>query len=131
MAANGISSNKITRQQQRGIAALLTTKTVAEAAKQTGVSLRTMFRWMNEDAAFKAALAEAESELIATATRRLLQYQDAAITTVATIMLDKQNRATVRLRAATTVIETMLKLRELNNFEQRLIALEANLGKSI
>lgn len=125
MATNGNDDKKITAQQQRAIAALLSTRNVATAAKQAKVGERTLHRWISEDAAFKVALSAAEGELIGTATRRLLQYQEAAIVVIATIMADTSNSAGVRLRAAGIVIDTMLKLRELRNVEERLTALEA------
>jgi hypothetical protein len=124
MATNGNDNKKITPQQQRAIAALLSTKNVAEAASKADVGGRTLHRWIAEDAMFKAALSAAESELIDGATRRLLQYQDAAITVIASIMLDKERPSSVRLRAATAVVDYMLKLRELRNIEERLTALE-------
>lgn len=124
MATNGTDDKKITAQQQRAITALLSTRNVATAAKQAKVGLRTLHRWIGEDAAFKAALAAAEGELIGPATRRLLAYQEAAISVIATIMADRGNSAGVRLRAATAVVDYMLKLRELRNVEERLTALE-------
>jgi hypothetical protein len=124
MADNGTTNSKITPQQQRAVAALLSSKSVAEAAKQTGVSLRTMFRWMNDDPAFKVALSAAESALIDAATRRLLAHQEHALTVILSIMADKQYAAGVRLRAAMAVVDYMLKLRELRNIEDRLTALE-------
>ena len=125
MATNGNDGeNKISPQQQRAIAALLSSRNVADAAKQANVGERTLFRWL-DDPTFKAHLASAEGNLIDVATRRLLQYQDAAITVVATIMADQRHPAGVRLRAATAVIDYMLRLRELRNVEQRLTTLEA------
>jgi hypothetical protein len=123
MADNGTEDDKLTPPQQRAISALLSTKSVAEAAKQANVPLRTLWRWLTEPA-FKAALNSAEGELIAAATRLLLQYQDAALTVILSIMADKQYPAGVRLRAALAIIDTMLKLRELNGIEARLSALE-------
>jgi hypothetical protein len=129
MATNGMADNKITAPQQRAIVALLSTKNVAEAAQQANVGERTLFRWMAEDVLFKAALAVAEGEMINAATRRLLQHQDVALTVILSIMADKKLSAGVRLRAALAIVDTMLKLRELNNIEARLSALEASIAK--
>lgn len=123
MAEIGKDENKITPQQQRAIAALLSTRNVAEAARTAKVGNRTLHRWL-DDPTFRAHLASAEGNLIDAATRRLLQYQDAALTVVLTIMADQRHPASVRLRAATSVIDYMLQLRELRNVEQRLSALE-------
>ncbi len=123
MAENG---TELTTRQQRTIAALLAAKDVREAAGQAKVPERTLYTWLSEPA-FKAALYEAEGRLIDQVTRRLLKHQDAAMTTILLIMADQKYPASVRLRAATAVVDYMLKLRDLRNVEERLTALEANL----
>jgi hypothetical protein len=128
MAGNGMDSNQLTAPQQRAITALLSTKSVAEAAKKANVGQRTLFRWL-ADTAFKRQLAIAEGELVAVATRRLLQYQDSAITVITSIMADKTKPATVRLRASMAIVDYSLKMRELLNIEERLAALEELLAK--
>jgi transposase len=120
MADNG---TELTTRQQRTIAALLAARNVREAAKQVKVPERTVYTWLAEPA-FRAALYEAEGHLIDAATRRLLHHQDVALTVILTIMADRDNPAGVRLRAAQSVLEQLLKLRELRNVEQRLTALE-------
>jgi hypothetical protein len=125
MAPNGTDDNKLTLPQQKAIAALMSTRGVVEAAKVAQVGQRSLSRWLAEDVAFKAALAVAEGELIGAATRRLLQHQDVALSVILSIMADKEYPAGVRLRAAMAIVDTMLKLRELRNIEERLTALEA------
>lgn len=114
---------ELTPKQHRAILALLSTKSVGEAAKLAKVGERTLWRWMG-DPLFRANLAGAEADMIDAATRRLLQMQDGAIETVKAIMQDAEASPTVRLRAAQAVLDYLLKLRELRNVEQRLTALE-------
>ena len=123
MATTGKTTNKLTPQQHRAIAALLNSKSVVEAAQQAQVGARTLYRWL-DDPTFSAALAKAEGQLVNAATRRLLRHQDDALTTILVIMADRQHPASVRLRAAQTVIDSMLKLRELRDLEERLTRLE-------
>ena len=123
MARNGTNPAQLSAQQQQAIRALLTTKNVAEAAKKTRVSLRTLWRWLG-DPMFRVQLAGAEADMLDAATRRLLQLQEGAIETVQAIMQDGETNASVRLRAAQAVLDYLLKLRELRNVEQRLTALE-------
>jgi len=124
MTPKGTVSDKLSSDQRRAILALISTKSVAEAAKQSKVGQRTLWRWLgNPD--FKGELVAAEGELIDSATRRLLQLQAGAIDTVETLMNDQLVRHSVRLRAAQTVLDHLLKLRELRNVEARLAALEA------
>jgi transposase len=75
-------SSELSSRQQRAIAALLTSKSMSEAATSAGVGERTLYRWLAEDEAFRAGLARAESELLDTATRRLLALQGQAIETL-------------------------------------------------
>jgi hypothetical protein len=121
-------SAELTSRQQRTVAVLLAARNVREAAKQAKVSERTVYTWLGEPA-FRAALYEAEGHLIDAATRRLLHHQDVALTVILSVMADKNNPASVRLRAAQTVLEQLLKLRELRDIEARLSALEANHAK--
>ncbi len=117
------NSTDLTSRQQRTISALLAARNVREASKQAKVSERTVYTWLAEPD-FRTALYEAEGHLIDAATRRLLHHQDVALTVILTIMADRDNPAGVRLRAAQSVLEQLLKLRELRNVEQRLTALE-------
>lgn len=125
MAENG-TDRGLSSGQQRAIVALLSERTVAEAAEQARVGERTIWRWL-ADPAFKAALVTAEGEMIDVATRRLLALQAGAIEMVERIMLDEAAGAHVRLRAAQALIDYLLKLRELRNIEARLARLEAEL----
>lgn len=123
-----MASDELTTQQQRAIAALLSTKSVAEAAQQIKVTERTLFRWLTEPE-FKRQLALAERELVSTATRRLLQYSDAAISVIVSIMADEAKPASVRLRAAMAVMDYSLKLREILDLEERIAELEAHVAQ--
>lgn len=125
MAENGTKTAELTPAQRRAVAALLTERNTRAAAEKAKVAERTLYRWL-ADARFTQALTEAEGEVIAGATRRLLQLQDAAIDAVDAVFKDKETSAAVKLRAAQLTIDAMLKLRELRNVESRLVALEAN-----
>ncbi len=120
MAENGAV---LTPVQQRAIVALLSSRSVREAAKTANVAERSLTRWMSEPV-FRTFLAGAEADLLDVATRRLLQLQDGAIDTVEAIMRDTEAPVGVRLRAAQIAIDCLLRLRELRNLEQRIVALE-------
>ena len=122
MAENG---SKLSAKQHRAITALLTSKSVTEAATATGQGERTIYRWLSEPA-FRQALSAAEGDLIDVATRRLLQLQGGALDTLEALLGDGADAsAGVPLRAAQVVLEHLLKLREMRDIEQRLQALEA------
>ena len=123
MAENG-NPLAISGKQRKAVAALLSSKNVAEAAAAAGLGERTLYRYMG-DPAFRLALADAEGMAIDNATRRLLTMQDLAIDTIAEVLSDSAATAGVRIRAAGQVLDYLLKLRELRNIEQRLVLLEA------
>lgn len=121
MTDNG---SKLSAKQQRALSALLTSKTVGEAALATGLGERTIYRWLTEPA-FRQALSAAEGVLIDAATRRLLQLQTAALDVFESLLAkDAEVSASVQLRAATAATDYLLKLRELRDIEQRLQVLE-------
>lgn len=120
MAISGALSTK----QSKAIAALLSSKTVLSAADLAGVSARTLTRWLADDD-FKAALLEAESGAIDAATRRLIGLQGKAIDTLEETMADRQALPGIRMRAAQSILDFLMRLRDLRNIETRLAALEA------
>lgn len=116
--------------KQSAIRALLQTKTVTEAAALAGVGERTLFRWL-ADSDFRAALATAEGELLDAAQRRLLALQGKAIDTLDALLAPESEVShAVQLRAAQVVLDSLLKLRELRDLEERLAALESRLEGS-
>lgn len=119
MATDGISTK-----QKKAIAAILTTSTQEEAAEAAGVGHRTLARWLAEDAAFRQELKRAEGDAIDAAVRRLVGLQDAVVNVFDDVLADPSVSPTVRLRAASAVIDYLLRLRELRNLEERLTALE-------
>lgn len=114
--------------QQKAIAALLSAKDILSAAQQAGVSERQLHRWLNDDQPFQAALRDAEGQAIDNAVRRLTGATNSALNVVMVVMLDPKVAASTRLRAAISVLEQMMKLRELNNMEQRIARLEEQLS---
>ncbi len=120
-------NERLTAPQRRAITALLEQRDIRAAAKAARVGETTLYRWLREDASFVAELRTVEGMVIDTVTRRLLQHQDVAMTTILRIMADQEYPASIRLKAATAVVEFMLKLRDLRNVEERLTALEAQL----
>lgn len=86
----------------------------------------TLQRWCQLDT-FRVAVAEQETSLIDYTMRRTLQLQEKAIGVIEGILDDQEAPRSVRLRAAQTVLDTSMKLRELRDIEARLTALEVAL----
>lgn len=112
--------------QWRAVRALLTRPTVAQAAQECGLSEATLYRWLNENP-FRAALAQAEGEAVATVGRRLAALAEAALDELARAMVDPMTPAPTRVRAAESILANLLKFREIVGFEQRLTDLEKEL----
>ena len=118
-------SQKITRNQRKAIAALLEYPTIEQAAGAIGVNPRTVFRWL-DDTDFRLALGQAEGASLDRITRRLLVLGDQAVNVLEDIMSNPtQKGCSNRRLAATTILDQLLKLRELRNIEGRLSDLEA------
>ena len=119
-----MSESVLSTKQVKAISALLTCNGITEAAAAAEVDPRTITRWLKQDN-FRQALTAAESDLIDAATRRLLRLQDAALKVVEGYLADdSQAPEGVRLRAATSALDNLLKLRSLRDTERRLAALE-------
>lgn len=121
-------SGTITPKQAQAITALLETRGVKEAAEKVGVPVRTVYRWLQTDTAFREALAQAEGDMLDAAMRRLLQLQDAALSALHTVLEATDTPPSARVAAAGRVLDGMLKLRDLRTVEERLTALEAERG---
>jgi hypothetical protein len=127
MAGDVRSTTKL--KQKKAIVALLGARDVPAAARQAGVSERTLYRWLDEDPAFREELKAAEADALHSATRRLAGAADGAVMVLMHLMLHQQTPPGVRLRAALGVLDQLIKLRELNSIEERLSALEERLAR--
>jgi len=103
------------------IAALLSEPTVSAAAEKAGVSEVTLWRWQNQPA-FKAAFRLARREAMEKATAFLQQSSWAAGTTLVRLLGSPSD--SVKLRAATEILNQANKGLEMLDHEERLAALE-------
>lgn len=114
---------KFGRKKEDAIVALLTTRTVEEAARAVGVSTKTLLRWMKEpefDAAYRAAKRAAFGQSIA----RLHHLSSAAVTTLGKVMLEPGTPPATRVRAADSILDHTTKAIEIEGLEARLTELE-------
>jgi DNA-binding MurR/RpiR family transcriptional regulator len=115
--------NKFSRRQETAIAALLTERTMAEAAAKCGVSEKTLYRW-SLDPGFDARYKQARSAMLTQAVNVLRQGANEASDTLIAVARDTTAPANARVSAARTVLEMLLRSRELDELEARLEALE-------
>ena len=114
---------KFGRKQEEAIAALLTHRTVEEAAHAVKIAPKTMLRWL-EIPAFKTKYRKARREGVFQAVARLQHATGAASITMLKLMADPNVPAAVRLRAAECVFDRAVKGIELEDIEARVSELE-------
>ena len=107
------------------IANLVAGTTVQEAAVRARVGERTAFRRLN-DPRFRQRLAETKGRMLEAVSTRLVASAGAACEELERL-LKKAESESVRLGAARTILEQVLRMRELVEIDQRLLALEQRL----
>jgi hypothetical protein len=120
MAGHG---EKLGRKQEVAIAALLSQRSIDEAARACGVGARTLLRWLKLPA-FNAAYREARRAAVSQSVARLQQATGAAVSTLLKVMVDPSTPASTRVRAADSVLDHSAKSIELEDIEARLSELE-------
>lgn len=116
------NNGKLTGRQKRAIAAILSSRNKDAAALTSGIPASTIYRWMS-DPVFKAALTAAEAELLSTAGRRLLAGIDEALDEL--WGLTQNGEPADRRHALKNWLDYAIKIREVDDHEARLAALEA------
>jgi hypothetical protein len=120
---------KLGRKQQDAILALLTNRSIEDAARACNTPVRTLYRWM-KDPDFDAAFREAKRAAFAQAISRLHQMSSAAVTTLGKVMVEPGTPPATRVRAADAILNHTKKAVELEDIEARLAALEHRTDES-
>jgi hypothetical protein len=115
------------QKMEPAIAALLSHKSVEDAARAMGISVNTLRRWMQVPE-FQAACREARRKILSQAIGQLQNAAGAAAKTVLKIMVDPTVPAGIRLRAADIVLEQAVEAGEMEETEDRLAKLERMAG---
>jgi uncharacterized protein YggE len=105
---------KVGAKQQRAILALLTSRSVEEAAGASHTPVRTLYRWLKEPA-FDAAYREAKRAAFSQAIARLHQMAGAAASTLGKVMVDPKTPPSTKVRAADSILNHTGKAIELEN----------------
>jgi hypothetical protein len=105
---------KFAQKMELAIAALLSHKSVEDAARAVDLSTNTLLRWMKEPE-FQKKYQEACRLVFSQSLGRLQETSGAAVTTVLKIMVDPNAPPGIRLKAAEIVLEQAAKAVELEN----------------
>ena len=114
---------KFGRKMEDAIVALLSTRTVEEAARVVGVSAKTLLRWMKEPE-FKKAFLAAQRAAFGQAIGRLHHLSSAAVSTLGKVMLEPGTPPATRVRAADSILDHTIRAIEIERLEARLTDLE-------
>src|SRR5947207_1983700 len=120
MPENVVSSqeneHELTDLQQKFIAAMLLATSVTEACEALGVAKDTGYRWLKTPIV-KEAYREARREAFEHAYNSFLPFIQEAINTVALIMRDAKNPASVRLKAADILLTRAMESHKVDEIE--------------
>jgi transposase-like protein len=114
---------KFGRKKEEAILALLSHRSIEEAARAIGVAEKTLRRWMREpdfDAAYRAAKRATFGQGIA----RLHHLSGAAVSTLGKVMLDPTTPPSTKVRAADSILNHTIKAIEEEEIEARVAILE-------
>src|SRR5262245_916864 len=105
------------RKQHEAIAALLEHSTIIAAAEDCGITRETLWRWMQRPD-FQVAYRNARAQVFEAALSALQQASLDAAKTLHKILTDTAAPASVRVSASRTVLEMVLKAREVLEIEE-------------
>jgi hypothetical protein len=123
------ASAKLGSKKEGAILALLSQRSIDDAARVAGVGPRTLYRWMKEPA-FDAAYRDGKRAAFSQSIARLHQMASAAVTTLGKTMVDPSTPPATRVRAAGSILDHAAKAIELEDMEARLAALERATSES-
>ena len=115
---------KLTRKQEKLIAALITEESIKEAAAKAGVAEVTVYRWLKVNE-FQNAYRQAKTETVRQAIAQLQKNSGVAVRVLREIAQDTDAPASSRVSAARTILETSVKAVELDDLAARVETLEA------
>jgi len=117
------SADKLGGKKEAAILALLTTRSIEEAARTADVPLRSLYRWLKEPE-FSTEYRKAKRAAFGQAVARLQQGTAAAAAVMLKLMVDTGVPASTRLRAADSVFTHAKNAIEFEEIEARVAALE-------
>ena len=126
MATDEKNSGELNAKQLRAIDALLREPKTEAAAKATGVSVTTLWRWLNEPV-FSTAYRAARGKVLENTLAALQSASGDAVATLRKVLADEFAKPGEKVSAARAILEFSLKAREVMEVEQRLTDLEKRL----
>lgn len=123
-AGHGAKSEAV---REAAILALLSEKTLGDAARVSGVAEKTIRRWLADDAVFKAEYAEARRVTFQAGMSRIQALVGKAVDTLDGLLDSTSD--TARLGAARAITDLGMHQQDSENILQKLDEIEERLGK--
>ena len=117
----------MTPNKERALAALVTCPTQEAAAKQAGISSRTLRNYL-KDPEFSEEYKKRTGQLVTAATLQIQKSLAPAINALLEIAVDQEAGMMARVQAARGLLEYGIRLSELSDIYARIEALEASTG---
>lgn len=113
----------MTPNQRKALAALLSCNSRAAAARQCGLSMRTLQNY-EQDPEFAAALEAGRREMLADAAHRMAAGYSQTVDALQDLALNESTADAARVAAARALLEYGLKFAEISDINRRLDKLE-------
>jgi phage terminase small subunit len=126
MAGNGSLENenlKTTPKQDAFIQAMLAGKSIVDAAKASGISIRTAHRWLSLPH-IQEAQKRAKQQIFDKAISQLMLDVEKARSTLTSIMDDTSAPCGARVRAAQILLEQSISIHKMGELEQGIAELK-------
>ena len=115
---------QLTPAQKRAIPALLSAPSITEAARESKVSKRSIFRWLRENAPFQDALAEARQQALAHAATRLQHFAGETVETMQGLLQSDRHIEPGRASLVRTALDFAFRAGAYDDLQRRLRQLE-------
>ncbi len=120
---------KLSRNREKAISALLSSPSIPKAAQKVGVGEKTLFRWLQIES-FKKAYLKARREIVNQAIAQIQGGMSEAVKTLKNVMHNKKAPASARVSAAKAMLDMGLKAVEIDELEGRIEVLENTLKEN-
>lgn len=112
--------------KEKALAALLTCNTVEDAARRAGLSAKTLYTYL-QDEAFKQRYEDGKAGLLKEATEMMQRNLHPTIAALRDVIDSEDTPPGVRVQACRAMLDYTLKLTEVNDLDERLKALEGTM----